>query len=146
MTVAVFSYPTWAARYPALAASVDQTLAEAYFAEAALYCNNTDVSVIPCDAVTYQPRLALLNMVVAHIATLNRPTDQGGSGLVGRVANATQGSVNVTADMGATPGTAAWFMQTQPGASYWQATAQYRTFRPVFAPAAPPFPRRFPTW
>lgn len=145
MTVAAFSYATWAARYPSLASSVDENLAGLYFGEASLYCANDDTAIVPCDAVTYQPRLMLLNMLVAHLAALNLPADRGGSGLVGRVSSASQGSVSVSADMGPTPGTAAWFMQTQPGASYWQATAQYRTFRPVIAPRAPGF-RRFPSW
>lgn len=128
MTVAVFNYAAWAARYPEFAATVNEATATLYFDEATLYCNNGSGALVPADAVTYQPRLTLLNMLTAHIAALNAP---GSSNLVGRVASATQGSVSVTADMGAQPGTAAWFNQTKYGAAYWQATAQYRTMRQV---------------
>lgn len=129
MGVAVFDYVVWAARYPELAASVDATLAGAYFTEAGLYLDNTDASVVQ-DVPT---RLLLLNMLVAHIAILNGAAR---GGLVGRVSTATEGSVTVNAEL-ATPGTAAWFAQTQPGASFWQATTAYRTMR--YAPGPRPF-------
>lgn len=139
MTVAVFNYGAWVARYPEFAHTVDATLAAEYFAEAGLYLDNTDVSVVPADAVTYQPRLMLLGMLTAHIAALNAPKN-GREGLVGRISSATQGSVSVATDNGAQPGTAAWFQQTQYGASYWTATARYRTFRQVRpCPAAYPW-------
>ena len=141
MTVAVFNYGAWVARYPEFAAKVTQPLAEAYFGEATLYLDNTDASIVPADAVTYQPRLSLLNMLVAHIAALNAPNN-GREGLVGRISSATQGSVSVSTDNGAQPGTAAWFQQTQYGASYWQATARYRTFRQ----ARPSRASAFPAW
>jgi hypothetical protein len=139
MTVAVFDYATWAQRYPAVALYTDAPLAEAIFAESSLFCDNTDASPIPCDAVTYQPRLMYLGMVVAHIAELGRPATAGGSGLVGRIASATQGSVSVTADMGAQPRSAAWWNQTQPGASFWASTARYRTFQYSPRPATTPY-------
>lgn len=134
MTVAVFNYAAWSNRYPELSA-IDSGLAAEYFGEATLYLDNTDTSVVPCDAVTYQPRLALLGMVTAHIAELNRP---GGAQLVGRINSATQGSVSVSAEMGPPSGSSAWFLQTKYGAAYWQATAKFRTFR--YAPPANPAP------
>lgn len=130
MGVAVFDYAVWAARYPELAASVDATLAGSYFTEAGLYLDNTDASVVQ-DVPT---RLLLLNMLVAHIAILNSAAR---GGLVGRVSTATEGSVTVNAEMGPPSGSAAWFLQTAPGASFWQATATYRTMR--YAPGPRPF-------
>jgi hypothetical protein len=133
VTVAVFDYGSWSTRYPELATVVDEPLAVEYFAEAGLYLANDDASVVPADAVTYQPRLALLNMVTAHIAALNMP---GASPLVGRINSATQGSVTVSADMGPPAGSSAWWLQTKYGAAFWQAVAKYRGFRYVAPPVS----------
>lgn len=130
MAVAVFDYAQWAARYPALAATVDANLAGAYFVEAGLYLDNTDCSIV-ADVTT---RLVLLNMLVAHIALLNGASAAGAAGLVGRIASATEGSVTINADFNARPGTEQWYAQTQPGASFWAATAAYRTMQYVPGP------------
>ncbi|MDE2442353.1 MAG: DUF4054 domain-containing protein [Betaproteobacteria bacterium] len=131
MAVFSFSYATWAARYPALTAGVDTVLASALFAEACLYCDNTDASPVSDVAI----RGIILNAIVAHIATLEGAANGGSaSGLVGRVSSATQGSVTVATEY-AVPGTAAWFVQTAPGASAWQMMAPYRTAR--YLPACP---------
>lgn len=128
MTTGVVTFdPTkFVARYPEFA-TVDPDLLQAYFDEAALvYLDNTEASRV----ANIEPRAVLLNMLVAHIAQLNVGSSaQPASPLVGRINTATEGSVSVGADMGVVPGTAAWFMQTKYGASYWQATAQYRTMR-----------------
>ena len=129
MTVAVFDYTTWAARYPELAATVDAALAGIYFDEACLYLNNTDASSV----VNAAKRLVLLNMLTAHIAAMNMP---GSSALVGRISNASEGSVSVAADYQA-PGTAAWYAQTKYGAAYWQATVAYRMAKYVAPPCRP---------
>lgn len=121
MAVAVFDYSVWSARYPELSATVAQPLASSYFDEAGLYLNNTETSPVADVA----RRLVLLNMLTAHIAALNMP---GSSALVGRVSNASEGSVSVQAEY-APPGTSAWFVQTKYGAAYWQATAYLRTMR-----------------
>ena len=69
-------------------------------------------------------------MITAHIAQLNSGTAaQAASPLVGRITNATQGSVSVatSGDMGEpASGSAAWFQQTKYGAAYWQASMPYR--------------------
>ena len=126
MTIAVFNYATWAARYPELAVSVNSALAGAYFSESCLYLNNTDASIVSDVNV----RLTLLNMLTAHIAKMNAAINgQPASDLVGRISNATEGSVSVAAEMQMMPGSAQWFNQTKYGAAYWQATAAYRTMR-----------------
>lgn len=129
MAQAVFNYAAWAARYPEFA-GVDEALANLYFAEASLYCDNSDAS--PVTDLTV--RLLLLNMLTAHIAALagagGRSADQ-----VGRVSSATEGSVSVTLDAGALPGSAAWFQQTQYGMAFWQASRGYRSAVYVPAPA-----------
>lgn len=138
MAVAVFNYDVWAARYPDLATKVDAPLAEAYFLEAGLYLNNTDCSPV----ADVNVRLVLLNMLVSHIATLNLSEANGGTGLVGRVSKATEGTVSVETSLGGLSDQATWFAQTPYGLSFWQATARYRTARyragpkPMFDPWA----------
>jgi hypothetical protein len=124
--VVIFDYAGWSARYPELA-STGQSLAQAYFDnDAMLYLDNTASSPVP----DVNKRRPLLNMIVAHIAALNSPTADGkpASPLVGRITNASEGSVNVSVDMPG-PDSAAWWMQTKYGAAFWQATASLRTMR-----------------
>lgn len=132
MAIVVFDISAFRARYPEFA-SVSDDLLNAYFAEATVYLNNTDCSPVSDVAV----RAVYLNMLVAHIAELN-PAANGGksTGLVGRVASASEGSVSVSlADV---PQSQAswWYLQTPYGAAYWQATAAYRTVR--YVPGASP--------
>jgi hypothetical protein len=127
MGIVVFDPAAFIARYPEFA-SVSSTLLQAYFTEATIYMANTDDSRVQDVA----QRGVLLNMLVAHIAAINAGVNgQPASPLVGRVNAASEGSVSVGTDMGAVPFTAAWFMQTKYGASFWQATARYRTMQYV---------------
>lgn len=142
--IVTFSYADWSARYPELAASVTAQTAQLYFNEAQLYCDNTPTSLIT-DTSQGGEREMLLNMVTAHIAALNAPLNgQPSSPLVGRISNATQGSVSVQTDF-QVPGSAAWFAQTKYGAAYWQATTKYRSMLYVRGPVpiANPFNGRF---
>lgn len=130
--VVIFDYVVWSLRYPNLASSVNSAQALMYFNEATLYCDNTPNSVI--DNSTGQRQL-MLDMLTAHIALLNANINgQPPSPIVGRINSATEGSVSVQSEMNYPPGSAQWFMQTQPGASYWAATAKYRTMRYVAGP------------
>ncbi|NPT59098.1 DUF4054 domain-containing protein [Paraburkholderia elongata] len=132
--IVVFSYADWSAAYPELAAYVTQPQAQGYFNRAQLMCDNTATSIV-IDASQGGQRETLLNMLVAHIAALNAPLNgQASSPLVGRISNATQGSVSVQTQMDFPPGSAQWFNQTKYGAEYWQATAQYRSMQ--YAPGA----------
>ncbi len=128
MSIVVFDSAGFLARYPEFSSVATATLA-AYFNEAALYCNNTDLSPVT-DGSAGGLRSMYLNMLVAHIAALNSGVNGNAPNqLVGRIDQAGEGSVSVHADMGAVPGSAAWFLQTQYGAAYWQATATYRTMQ-----------------
>lgn len=132
MSVVAFNYTTWALRYPEFS-DIDPGLVALYFSEATLYCDNTDCSPVP-----YQPgnRDTLLNMVTAHIAALNSGANgQGASPLVGRVAGASEGSVSVSTQLDLPAGSSQWWAQTRYGFAFWQATAQYRTFRYIASPA-----------
>lgn len=138
--IVTFDYGAWSVRYPALATTVNATLAQLYFDEAQLYCDNSPRSPVQDLAV----RALLLNMLVAHIAQLNQPVGGamagGNSGpvapspLVGRITSATEGSVSVSTEMNVPPGSAQWFAQTPYGAAFWAATAAYRTMRYVAVP------------
>ena len=125
--IATFSYPSWSARYPELAACVAPDMAAQYFVEAGLYLDNTGNS--PVSDVGQQG--ALLNMIVAHLASISGAGAGGqSSGLVGRISSATQGSVSVSTELN-TPVGAAFWAQSKYGLSFWQATARFRTFRYV---------------
>lgn len=132
MAVATFNYSVWSARYPALAARVDAPLAEAYFAEAGLYLDNTDASLV----ADVNERGLLLNMLVAHIAALNGASAAAEAGLVGRINQVTEGSVTISAEYDVAPGSEKWYAQTPYGAQYWAVTAKYRTA--VYVPGRQP--------
>lgn len=137
--VATFDYSVWSARYPDLAANVSEALAQSYFDEASLYLNNTQSSIVR----DVSKRLALLNLLVAHLSTLSLSSSQGGNGgMVGRLASATRGSISISTDFGSMSEQASWYNQTQPGASFWAATRYLRQAR--FIPGTSPRPRIWP--
>lgn len=83
-------------------------------------------------------REILLGLLTAHILFLNNGTNDGAgninppSGVVGRLAAATEGSVSLNAEWDAPPNaTQAYLIQTKYGAEFWTATAKYRTMRYV---------------
>ena len=120
-----------------------------YFNEAQMYVDNTDTSIVQ----DINQRTIFLNMITAHIAFLNSPLSTGvnsgtapSSPLVGRISNATEGSVNVTTEMKLPEGSAQWFAQSKYGIAFWQASSVYRTMhylpgpRRNFSPFAGTFP------
>jgi hypothetical protein len=125
--VVSFNYDNWALRYPELAQYVEDQLAQLYFNEACMYCDNTATSPIADWSVGGQ-RDILLGMVTAHIAALNAPLGAPSTPLVGRIASAGQGSVNVTTQNDYPAGSVQWFQQTKYGAAFWGATKRYRRF------------------
>lgn len=126
--VVIFDAAAFVQRYPQFAAVPADTLGM-LFDEATLIVNNTPNSVVRDVA----QRRILLNLVVAHIATLSGVASPGGEGSnatqVGRVSSATEGSVSASLEMGATSNASAYWLQTQYGATYWQLTAKFRTMR-----------------
>ncbi|MDE7547883.1 DUF4054 domain-containing protein [Acetobacter fabarum] len=137
--VVVFDYAAWSARFAGLAASVGAAQAQACFEQATLYLPNTATGPVSDTG----RRALLLGLLVAHIATLDLPQEQGGNGgLVGRVASASRGSVSVTTDYASQTERAAWFAQTQYGAAFWAATRGLRQAR--YVPGGPQMPRIWP--
>jgi hypothetical protein len=134
MAVAVFDYNLWTLRYPALAAKVPEPLAVSYFAEAGLFLDNTDCSIVTDVAA----RLILLNMIVAHIAYGNGASAASEAGLVGRISSVTEGSVTIATEFkGFSGDLAAYFSQSPYGVEYWAMTAGYRTAH--YVPGVQPF-------
>ena len=134
MSVVTFNYTGWAARYPEFATNVNSAQANELFNEATLYVNNTDSARVQ-DIPT---RTLFLNMITAHLAKLYFGSNgDAASPLVGRITNASEGSVSVSAEMGTADSVSAdWYNQTPYGASYWAASKRYR--RGVYV-AAPPY-------
>lgn len=129
MTQVVFNPTAFKARYPEFA-SVSNVLLGACFVEATLYLSNADNS--PVQDVTR--RTLMLNMLTAHIAYLGGALASDGQARpVGRVSQASEGSVSASFDFG-TPGTEVWYSQSQYGAAFWQATLSLRRFRYIPQP------------
>lgn len=126
-----FDYAAWVARYPEFTAVTEPT-ADMYFAEASIYHDNSGCGP-PADPTI---QLALLNMMTAHVATLYAALSGiPASPLVGRISNATEGSVSVAVEgFQGVLGSQQWLIQTKYGASYWFATTPYRTMRYVPGP------------
>lgn len=132
--IVAFNYAAWVARYPEFNL-VLEPLATAYFNEATVYCRNDGGGPVSTAAI----QSTLLNMLTAHIAWLNAPRDANGnpsssgsqaaSPIVGRISNASEGSVSVGSENNYPPGSAQWFQQSRYGAAYYAATAPYRTMR-----------------
>lgn len=100
------------------------------FMQATLLLNNSCGSLV-CDAVT---RETLLNLLTAHVTALfDGVNGQAPAGIVGRLSNATEGSVSVGTEYPTNPDEA-WYVQTQWGAMYWTATARWRSFRYIAPP------------
>lgn len=123
MPAVVFDKARFQTAYPEVRATDAQL--EMWFAQAESLLDNTGRSIVKKP----EEREMLLFLLVRHFAALAERAAQGG--LVGRIASASEGSVSVSADMGAAIGNAAWYLQTPYGATYWQLTAKYRRFRYV---------------
>lgn len=128
MPAVVFDTGRFLARFPEFENVADEQL-QALFNEATLYLDNTDASLVTNVAA----REALFILLVAHLAQLNFGSKTSpATPLVGRVTSVSEGSVSISGDAPALPGTATWYGLTKYGISYWQATAPWRTmhYRP----------------
>lgn len=130
-----FDYQAWITLFPEFA-NVSEPQADALFVQAQLFCVN-DGSGPVCDPLV---QTNLLYLMMAHLAALFQLANgQPVNELVGRITNATQGSVTlaVNPDIGVEDGPSQWLAQTKYGYAYWYATAPYRMFRYF------PGPRRY---
>ena len=124
MPAVTFDAARFKGRYPEFAAVSDVALGDC-FVEAGIYLSNTDKPV-----ADVARRTVLLNMLVAHIAYIGGMLSADGLPRpVGRLSQASEGSVSASFDdVPATPGSGAWFKQSQYGAAFWQATSGLRSF------------------
>lgn len=128
--VVVFVPADFKAAFPEFATVADGALS-LNFNLATLQMANTCRSRV-MNAAT---RESLLNLLTAHITALrNGQNGQPPPGIVGRVSDAAEGSVSVSAEMGEMAYGQAYYMQTQWGALYWQSTARFRMFQYVAPP------------
>jgi len=134
MSVVVFDPVAFVARYPEFSAVTNPRM-QACFNDAGLYLSNTDASPVQ----SIPRRTSLLWMLTAHILTIGGALSVDGKPLpVGRIDSGTEGSVTVGLKYtDPTPGSGAWFNQTQYGASFWQATTALRGFRYFARPTVP---------
>lgn len=144
-----FDAPEFVAIYPEFTGLTNPQM-QTQFNGAALLLNNSCVSRVQ-DA---NKRLQLLYMLTAHLCLLNCGTNDGAGnvttpqGIVGRIADATEGSVSVSAEWASTISESmAFFSQTKYGAMFWQSTKSYRTAHyippPSDGPNGPGFPFGF---
>lgn len=131
--VVTFNPAAFVAQYPVFAAynTASPNGLQNYFNMTTPFLNNTVNSRVS-DVVL---RAQLLNMLVAHLAQLDgvlTPEGQGSTAQqVGRISDATEGSVKASFAMPGATANAAWYLQTQYGAMFWAATAPIRTMRYV---------------
>lgn len=144
--VVVFDAPEFVAIYPEFTGLTNPSM-QTQFNGAVLLLDNTCASRVQ-DA---NKRLQLLYMLTAHMCILNLGINDGAGnvsdpqGIVGRIADATEGSVSVSAEYASTIGESlAFFSQTKYGAMFWQATKAYRTAHYIPAPDCGPNGPGFP--
>lgn len=130
MPAVTFDPVAFKARYPEFAAVADPAL-QACFDEAGMYLSNSDKPV-----ANEARRLVLFNMLTAHIAYIGGLLSADGMPRpVGRVSQASEGSVSAAFEgVPPTPGSGAWFQQSQYGAAFWQATSSLRGMRYIPCP------------
>jgi hypothetical protein len=122
-----FDPVAWQAAFPEFAyLTSPQVLL--YFGMATNFFKNDGTGPVTSTALAQQA----LYFATAHFAKIFAPTSTGqpAPGLVGRISDAAEGSVHVSAEYSSQiTDTEAFWIQTQYGASFWALTKVYRTFR-----------------
>lgn len=135
----VFNAAEFVAIYPEFTTTATIALS-GNFVNATTFLGNSCYSRV-CDAPTRQ---TLLYLLTAHFTALFQGVNNSGpAGMVGRISQAAEGSVTVSAEYASEMSqSAAFFAQTQYGASFWLLTANLRAMQYVPAPQPnfSPFP------
>jgi hypothetical protein len=130
--VVPFIYSDWAALFPQFSNLSQAQITGPVLTVAQQYNRNDGGGPVNDPGVQTQ----LINLMVAHVAQLlYGSTTQPVSPIVGRISNASEGSVSVAADWPTTPSNA-WFLQTQYGAMWYQMALPFRLGR--YAPKVTP--------
>ena len=118
--VVVFDPAEFRLLYPSITATDEQL--GMYFSMAETFLDNTECSVVK----DLDARKTMLYLLVAHIALLSQQAENGNP-VVGRISNATEGTVSVGLDYGTMGNNERWYLQTPRGAMYWQMSKKYRS-------------------
>lgn len=118
--VVVFDPAGFKLLYPSITSTDEQLVM--YFAMAETFLDNTECSIVK----DLDARKTMLYLLVAHIALLSQQAENGNP-VVGRISNATEGTVSVGLDYGTMGNNERWYLQTPWGAMYWQLTKKYRS-------------------
>lgn len=159
MGAVTYSHAAWVAAFPEFS-GCSEAQGQAWFNRAAVIFSNETSNPAYSD-LGASGFSTLFYTLVSHIAWLNAPRDASGnpaaagqpaSPIVGRIDNASEGSVSLHADMGdanAGSPSQAWYMQTRYGAEFWAATANSRTAVYVANPLVMPqsvYPSLYPSF
>jgi len=131
MAVVIFDPAAFKLAFPQFANATDESLTALFSMIGFSFIDNSDGSIV----TNVDQRGAMMNFFMAHMLTLfGYVTSAGqiipGTGAVGRVASATEGTVSTSLDYGIPAGaTAAWYNQTPYGAALWVMMAPFRSFR-----------------
>lgn len=124
--VAVWNPGIFLAMFPEFTAAYNKnpaSYAATFQYRAPRFLSNDPTSIVQ----DVEQRLGLLNMLVAHIRYLAGDLSNDGQARpVGRLSSAGEGSVNAQFDYVTPSPGEAWFVQSQYGAEFWEATASYR--------------------
>lgn len=122
MAVVILDYSEFRSMFPIFSDSTiyPDAMLDIYFSIAEEYISNNE-----CSKTSLKTRKNLLYLTLAHLLLLLSGNKDGST--VGRVANATQGSVSVGLSYPISPNSA-WWTQTQYGAMVWELTKKYRSF------------------
>ena len=136
--VVAFSFTAFSQAYPEFN-YIGSATATNYFNMATVLHANDGSGPVPNATI----QTTLLNALVAHLAQIYSGTQgEEPSPLVGRIQNATQGSVSVGTQNDYGPGTVQWYQQTKYGSMYWAMTSAYR--QALYVPG--PFRNMNPWW
>lgn len=123
--IVTFNYDNWVQLFPQFS-YITAPMAQNFFNAATNYCRNDGGGPV-CNP---NQKIWLLNLLTAHLVQLfaNASNGQPPSPLVGRISNASEGSVSVGTDYPSNP-SSAWYNQTPFGAAYFEGIKPFRTFR-----------------
>lgn len=128
MAQVVFVTADFIAEYPEFTGLTDPRAQSMFNIAQQSLLDNSDNS--PVMDLPY--RTQLFYMLVAHLLTIFKispATGAGNSTPPGRISSATEGTVSSSFEYQVPQGSAmmAWYLQTQYGAMFWTATAQFRS-------------------
>ena len=126
-----FSYSSFVAQFPTFGYLTSDQV-QNYWTMATGFVHNDGGGLVCSQSI----QSALLNLATAHLCQLFAPTAQGqaASPLVGRISNASEGSVSIATEMQMPAGTAQWWNQSPYGAAAWEMMKPYRTMRYIPGP------------